>query len=183
MKVEIVCPSRDLFGSDRSALRLAVVLRSLGAKVWLTAPTARPELGLAALAAERGIEVREGPVAVVSSRGIVGGASALRRPSPGAGADLTIYNSAAVAWRRGASGRSVLVLREWLEPASLRHRLLCAAHARRTNAVVAVSSQVKRQWKRCTDARLPSAVIPNWLEEDWVRPEVVSRPRARGFCS
>jgi len=166
MRIEIVCPSRELFGSDRSGVRLAALMQSVGAEAWLLAPSGRPERGLSKLASEARVEMRTGPVIVVSSRGAHGG-SAVLRPAP-ASADLTIYNSAAVAARVGARGPSLLVLREWLDPASVRHRLLCALHARRARGVVAVSSPVARQWRRSTRASLPGAVIPNWLDDHWL---------------
>ena len=45
MRVEILCSSRELFGADRSALRLAGVLADIGADPALVVPAQRPELG------------------------------------------------------------------------------------------------------------------------------------------
>ncbi|MGH2950658.1 MAG: hypothetical protein ACRDKX_01270, partial [Solirubrobacterales bacterium] len=65
-RIEIVGASREVFGADRSAVRLARLLGDLGAEVRLTVPASRPELGLDALAAESAVAMRPGPVVVAS---------------------------------------------------------------------------------------------------------------------
>ena len=154
MRVEIACASRELFGADRSAARLGALLAELGHDVSLALPRQRPELGLAAHAGELGIASTPAGVAVASSRGVSGLGGLLRRTA-GHGAELEIYNSAAVLARSGDRRPRVLCLREWLDPTSRRHRALCALHARRTDAVVAVSSGVAERWRACAGDRDP----------------------------
>jgi glycosyltransferase involved in cell wall biosynthesis len=167
MRIELVCASRELFGADRSAVRLAQLLASLGHDVSLTAPAQRPELGLAGLAGRRGVELTAGPVVVASSRGVSGLLGGGRGRSD---LDLTIYNSAAVALRRGDRRPRVLVLREWLDPGRRAHRALVALHRRRVDRVVAVSAAVAHGWRALAGERVPVQVCPNWLDPDWLAP-------------
>jgi glycosyltransferase involved in cell wall biosynthesis len=164
--IEIVASSRELFGSDRSAIRLASLLAGLGHDIRLAVPQSRPARGLESLAETHGLAVEAAPVVVVSSRGI-DGLSGLRRRRP-VEADLEIYNSAAVALRAGDRRPRALVLREWLLPQSLRHRALCALHARRMRAVIAISREVARSWRSCAGDALPVEVHPNWIDEAWL---------------
>jgi glycosyltransferase involved in cell wall biosynthesis len=168
LTIEVVCSSRELFGSDRSALRLAALLRGLGASARLALPASRPERGLQARAAELGLETTVAPVAIASSRGVTG-AGALVDPRPRSDAQLTIHNTSAVLRRGGDHLPRVLVLREWLEPDSRRHRALCAWHARRSAAVVAISHAVAERWHAIAGDRIAIEVIPNWIEDEWIR--------------
>jgi glycosyltransferase involved in cell wall biosynthesis len=163
VRVEVVCASREVFGADRSAVRLGAVLASLGADVSLTVPSQRPELGLEELARQHGLATTPGPVVVASSRGVSGVTT--RTPRQPA-SDLTIYNSAAVALLRGDRRPRVLVLREWLYPRRLRHRALVALHRRRIDRVVAISNGVAERWRG--GERPAVEVIPNWLEDSWL---------------
>lgn len=163
-RIEIVCSSRELFGADRSALRLAEVLRTLGATPVLVVPSARPERGLGRAAEVQGFAYHERDVAVVSGHGIQG-ASGLVRARRGQTADLVIVNSAAVVSVPGPSARKLLMLREWLTPASIRHRVLVARHRFDTDAVVAVSTDVLRQWRACSRGPSRQYVVPNWLTD------------------
>ena len=169
MRVEIVCSSREMFGADRSAVRLGSLLRSLGSEVSLTVPAQRPELGLGELAERDGLSASPGPVVVASSRGMSGLVS---RPSQHPPAfDLTIYNSSAVALRRGDRRPRVLVLREWLDPRRPAHRALVTLHRRRVERVVAVSTGVAERWRAGAGERVPAQVCPNWLDESWLRDD------------
>jgi glycosyltransferase involved in cell wall biosynthesis len=166
VRIEIVCSSREVFGADRSAVRLGALLRDLGHEVWLTVPAARPELGLTEMAAERGLVVIPAPVVVASSRGLSGLRSLAARAR--SDAELTIYNTSAVALRRGDCSPRALVLREWLEPRSLRHRALCALHRGRIATVVAVSHPVLERWRDCARDALPAHVCRNWIDAEWL---------------
>lgn len=167
MNVELVCSSRELFGADRSAIRLATLLETLGADVSLTVPASRPSLGMDQLAERRGLRMAAGGVVIASSRGLTG----LRpspRNAPPANIDLTIYNSSAVLARRGDSAPRALVLREWIEPQSARHRALVRYHGRRVAQVVAVSHGVGERWAACAGAPSVTEICPNWLEPQWL---------------
>ncbi len=155
-----------MFGSDRSAIRLAALLEQLGHRTSLAVPEARPDRGLGRLAAERQLTLTEAPVAIASSRGLSGPGGLLGRPR--SDAELTIYNTSAVARRRGDGRPRVLVLREWLDPASRRHRALCAMHRQRVDAVVAVSEGVAARWRELAGNQTPVEVCPNWLESEWL---------------
>lgn len=165
MRIEIVCPSRELFGSDRSAVRLGVLLRTLGHEVSLTLPRQRPGLGLDELAADAAIPARTDAVVVGSTRGLSG-----LRPTPRRGmhhADLTIYNSTAVVACRGDKAPRALVVREWLMPGWARHRVLAAWHRRRIDVAIGVSEGVARQWRATAGGKVPVTVCHNWLDEPW----------------
>jgi glycosyltransferase involved in cell wall biosynthesis len=168
VKIEIACPSRELFGSDRSAVRLARLLAGLGHEVELALPAHRPERGLTRLAADSGIRAVPRPITVASSRGL-GGIAPVRGAQTDA--DLTILNSLAVAARRGDKPPRVVVVREWLDPDSRRHRALAEWHRRRVVGAVAVSSGVAEQWRRCVGDSVPVAVCPNWIEPEWLEVE------------
>jgi glycosyltransferase involved in cell wall biosynthesis len=163
VNVEILCSSRELFGADRSALRLADVLRRIGLSPHLVVPADRPELGLAAGARERGIPYDEARIAIASSRGIES-PLALLPSRRAARADLTIFNSTAVLGSMRAVARKIVVVREWLDPRSLRHRLLVARHRVGADAVVGVSAGVVGQWRRCIRGPAAQYVVHNWLD-------------------
>lgn len=165
MRVDLVVASRELFGADRSAVRLGRVLTGLGAEVRLVVPTARPDRGLDRVAVAAGLEVAPEPVLVASSRGLSGLPATFRR-GRARDAELTIYNSAAVALHRPDARRRVLVLREWIEPGWWRHRALCAWHRRRAAAVVAVSAPVAERWRRCAGDGVAATVCHNWLDDE-----------------
>jgi glycosyltransferase involved in cell wall biosynthesis len=163
VQVEILCSSRELFGADRSALRLADVLRSIGLSPHLVVPADRPELGLAAGARERGIPYEEERIAIASSSGVES-PLALLPSRRAARADLTIFNSTAVLGSVRAVARKVVVVREWLDPRSLRHRLLVARHRMGADAVVGVSAGVIGQWRQCVRGPAAQYVVHNWLD-------------------
>jgi len=168
MRVEVVSASREMFGSDRSAVRLAELLEQIGHEARLAVPAARAELGLGRLAADRGLRVEPAPVVIASSRGLEGIARSLASRAR-SDAELTIYNSSAVVARRGDRRPRVLILREWLNPAWRPHRALSALHARRVDAVVAVSNGVAERWRACVGgSAVPVQVCPNWLEQGWL---------------
>jgi glycosyltransferase involved in cell wall biosynthesis len=164
MNVDILCSSRELFGADRSALRLAEALRILGLSPTLVLPANRPELGLSEEAAKRGLSAREEPIAIASSHGIETplAVAAIRRRK--GSADLTIFNSTAVLGSPRPVLKKVVVVREWLEPKSLRHRLLVAKHRFGADAVVGVSSEVVDQWRKNTRGPARQYVVHNWLD-------------------
>lgn len=169
MKAEILCSSRELFGADRSALRLAGVLADVGADVTLVVPEQRPDLGLDDEARRRGVAVDVRPVAIASSRGVEAPRALVQRYRPTHPApDLTIHNTTAVlgAGRRG--GRKVMMVREWLEPSSPKHRGLVAVHRLGLSAVVGISGDVLTQWRACVRGPRVQALVPNWLEDEKV---------------
>lgn len=163
MNVEILCSSRELFGADRSALRLAEALGCAGLKPTLVLPSGRPELGLSEEARQRGIPSREEPIAIVSSRGIEVSRSAHHRR---ARADLTIFNSTAVLGSAHRVARKIVVVREWLDPHSPRHRLLAARHRIGADAVVGVSAGAIGQWRKCIRGPARQYVVHNWLDRE-----------------
>jgi glycosyltransferase involved in cell wall biosynthesis len=163
VNVEILCSSRELFGADRSALRLAEALGTIGLNPALVLPSNRPELGLADEAAKRGISWREEQIAIASSGGIEAGLAVVPRRRGGK-ADLTIFNSTAVLGCSQTAEKKVVVVREWLEPSSIRHRLLAARHRIGADAVVGVSSGVVDQWRKCVRGPARQYVVPNWLD-------------------
>jgi glycosyltransferase involved in cell wall biosynthesis len=166
VNAEILCSSRELFGADRSALRLAGVLADIGVDATLVVPAQRPDLGLDDEARRRGIAVDVRPVALASSRGVEAprALAQRRRVTP----DLTIHNTTAVfgAGRRG--GRKVMMVREWLEPSSPKHRGLVAVHRLGLSAVVGISGDVLTQWRACVRGPRVQALVPNWLEDEKV---------------
>lgn len=164
MDVEILCSSRELFGADRSALRLAEVLGTIGLTPVLVLPSSRPELGLSGEAAKRGVSSREEPITIASSGGVETPLAALPRRR-GVRPQLTIFNSTAVLGHAGLTGTKVVVVREWLEPGSVRHRLLAARHRHGAAAVVGVSSGVISQWQKCTRGPALKYVVHNWLDQ------------------
>lgn len=177
MNAEILCSSRELFGADRSALRLAGVLADIGVDATLVVPEQRPNLGLDDEARQRGIAVDVRPVAIASSRGVEAPRAlvARRRVAP----DLTIHNTTAVlgAGRRG--GAKVMMVREWLEPSSPRHRGLVALHRLGLSAVIGISGDVLTQWRGCVRGPRVQELVPNWLEDEKVpaAPTVDQAPR------
>lgn len=165
MNVEILCSSRELFGADRSALRLAEALRSIDLSPTLVVPSNRPELGLTEEAVKRGVEVREERIAIASSSGLEAPFAWLPyRRRRGIGADLTIFNTTAVLGAASGVSKKVVVVREWLDPRSLRHRVLAAKHRVGADAIAGVSSGVVSQWRKCTTGPARQYVIHNWLD-------------------
>ena len=166
MNAEILCSSRELFGADRSALRLGGVLADIGVDATLVLPEQRPDLGLDDEARKRGIAVDVRPVAIASSRGVEAprALAARRRVAP----DVTIHNTTAVigAGRRG--GAKVMMVREWLEPSSPRHRGVVALHRVGLSAVIGISGDVLTQWRACVRGPRVQALVPNWLEDEKV---------------
>ncbi|HEY6759195.1 MAG TPA: glycosyltransferase [Baekduia sp.] len=173
MKVEIVCSSRELFGADRCALRLAEVLGGLGADVTLVLPQQRPEAGLSDEARARGIATDIRPVAIASSRGVEEPAAVLRPRRERSQPDLAVLNSTAVLGTAGAPRKRVLMVREWLEPSSPKHRSLALWHRRNVNAVVGISTGVLGQWRACMRGPSRQALIPDWLDDDAIPAEPV----------
>ncbi|MDO9398083.1 MAG: glycosyltransferase, partial [Herbiconiux sp.] len=165
LSIGIACSSRELFGADRSAVRLAKVLRSLGHEPTLLLPEQRPERGLTSHAEAAGIETRTAPIAVASNAGIDGLTGRLK-PQRRDRFDVLIYNTSAVLSVAARADRTVTIIREWLNPSDRRHRAVASVHGRRSDAVVAISTGVAAQWK-ATNSRGPAAtIIPNWLSCD-----------------
>jgi glycosyltransferase involved in cell wall biosynthesis len=164
MNVEILCSSRELFGADRSALRLAEALISIGLSPTLVMPANRPELGLSQEAAKRGVSAREERIAIASSSGIETPMAMLPARRRGSHADLTIFNTTAVLGAVGPVAKKVVIVREWLEQSSPRHRLLAARHRIGADAVVGVSSDVVGQWRQCIRGPARQYVVHNWLD-------------------
>lgn len=172
MDVAIVCSSRELFGADRSALRLAHVLERTGRRVTLVLPERRPEHGLRDEARRGGLEAVEARVAIATHRGIED-IRALDPWRPRLRADLVIYNSTAVLGGAACGERTLIMVREWLDPRSPRHVVLAIHHALAADAAVAVSTGALRQWSRCTVRRAPGHLLHDWLE-----PRPVPGPEA-----
>lgn len=57
-----------------------------------------------------------------------------------------------------------MIIREWLEPGSPRHRMLVARHSIGVDAVVGVSSDVMGQWRKCVRRPSRQYVVHNWLD-------------------
>ena len=166
MRVDVVCSSRELFGSDRAAVRLAKVLDGLGHEPRLVLPAGRPERGLSALAGDAGVQATAAPVTVASRRGVEGVAGLLQRR--GEPADLAIFNTSAVLATAAPARKRMLILREWLDPRSPRHRALAALQARRVEAVVPISRLVSESWNRVARSQRAADVIPDWLDDEWL---------------
>jgi glycosyltransferase involved in cell wall biosynthesis len=177
VKAEILCSSRELFGADRSALRLAGVLTNVGADITLVVPEQRPDLGLDDEARRRGITVDVRPVAIASSRGVEAPRALAQRRR--VTADLTIHNTTAVLGAGRSGGRKVLMVREWLEPSSPKHRGLAALHRVGLSAVVGISGDVLTQWRACVRGPRVQALVPNWLEDEKVPAAPTADPASR----
>ncbi|WP_445148155.1 glycosyltransferase [Baekduia sp. Peel2402] len=177
MKAEILCSSRELFGADRSALRLAGVLADVGAEPTLVLPAQRPELGLDAEARRRGISVEVRPIAIASSRGVEapGALAFRRRVRP----DVTIHNTSAVLGAGRGGGSKVMMLREWLEPSAPKHRGLAVVHRLGLSAVVGISADVLSQWRACVRGPRVQALVPNWLEDERIPAAPTVDPASR----
>jgi glycosyltransferase involved in cell wall biosynthesis len=165
---EILCSSRELFGADRAALRLGRVLSRLGGGVRLVVPSQREELGLGEAARTLHLEYEPRPTTIVSSSGVER-PFALWAPAPARVApDFTIVNSTAVIPHRNGRGKTIQIVREWIEPGSAKHRVLARYLARSSSFAVGVSSDVARQWS--ATCRSPAATVNDWLDdEDLVR--------------
>lgn len=130
----------------------------------MVVPSNRPELGLSEEAAKRGIPAREERIAIASSSGIEAPLAVLPTRRRGREADLTIFNTTAVLGSARRIGKKVVVVREWLEPNSLKHRMLVTKHRIGADAVVGVSSGVVGQWRKCTRGPARQYVVHNWLD-------------------
>lgn len=178
MNVDVLHSSRELFGADRSAVDIAKVLQQLGHHARIVIPAQRPERGLSALAATAGIETVTMSIAVASSRGIDGwGAVRPRRRLPRP--DVSLLNTSAVLQAPVLATQRVLVLREWLEPDRLAHRLLVAIQKRRVGAVVAISEGVRRQWLRVAGDDVEVHLIPNWIDDSLIDRVIAGERSAR----
>lgn len=166
MRVDVTSSSRELFGSDRSAVHVAKLVQDLGHEARLLVPARRPERGLSDLALAEGVPVLAADIAVASSAGL-GGVRAVVR-TRGEPADLAIANTSAVIACSQPARRRMLVVREWLNHRDPRHRALASLHARRVSAVVAVSSGVADRWGECAPHRCPARVAPDWLDDAWL---------------
>jgi glycosyltransferase involved in cell wall biosynthesis len=164
VNVEILCSSREMFGADRSALRLAEALGTLDLRPALVVPSHRPELGLSEEAARRGIPVREERMAIASSSGVEAPVATLPTRRAASEVGLTIFNTTAVLGSTRRSKAKVVIVREWLDSSSPRHRLLAARHRIGARAVVGVSSDVVRGWRSCIRGPAKQYVVHNWLE-------------------
>jgi glycosyltransferase involved in cell wall biosynthesis len=163
--VEILCSSRELFGADRSALRLATALTTVGLSPVLVLPVNRPELGLCEAAERRGIRTREEPIAIASSGGVESPSAFVRGHHGHARAQLTIFNTTAVLGSASPIAKKIVIVREWLEPKSIRHRVLAARHRLGADAIVGVSADVVAQWRRCVSGPKSQYVVHNWLDQ------------------
>lgn len=175
MIVDLVVSSREVFGSDRSALRLTGVLGELGATVRLIVPAHRPDRGFYGLVAGTH-DILSDRVILATSAGLEGVWS---RPSSRRSPDITILNSSSIlACPTSRGGRSVLVLREWLDVTRLTHRALAKWHGHRVDAVVAISEGAADQWVRAGGGGTP-IIVPNWLTDPWLdeEPSVVGSRR------
>jgi glycosyltransferase involved in cell wall biosynthesis len=166
VNVEILCSSRELFGADRSALRLSEALISIGLSPTLVVPSHRPELGLTSEAARRAVATREERIAIASSSGIEAPLGLIPTRRTRGTADLTIFNTSAVLGSSLRADRKVVVIREWLDPRSPRHRGLAFRHRIGADAVVGVSTGVIHQWRSCVAGPPRQYVIPNWLDRE-----------------
>jgi glycosyltransferase involved in cell wall biosynthesis len=166
LDIEVLCSSRELFGADRAALRLCEVLGSLGHHATLVLPADRPEGGMSAFAASRGVATADAHIALATSSGLEQSRAMLGRLRRTAAPDLTILSSASILGTNRAQGRRVLILQEWLNPSDPKHRALAAWHAARSSAVVTISYGVARQWRRTAPVRRSSDVIWHWLDND-----------------
>lgn len=162
MSLAVVASSRELFGSDRAAVRLVLAISSLGVGTKLVLPDHRPERGLMAHAQGLGVAVETCPVMVATRRGIEQPLLAGCACESNGG----ILNSSAVLAAKGIGAPRVLMLREWLNGRSVRHRLLVRWHSARVRAVVGNSRDVLLQWKALGGTG-PQFLIPDWLDEKW----------------
>jgi len=161
--VDIVCSSRELFGADRSAVRLAEVLRELGLTPTIIVPRVRPERGLREEAAAARVDYAEAAIAIASSHGVEDWRTLRPRRTRSSPA-FTIVNSAAVLGLPRRGQRTIVVLREWLRPQSMRHRALAVRQRAHATALVGVSTGVLHQWNACVSGPTRRFVVPNWLE-------------------
>jgi glycosyltransferase involved in cell wall biosynthesis len=182
MNVEILCSSRELFGADRCALRLAEVLQSIGLNSWLVVPANRPELGLADEASKRGIAYHERNITIASSKGIEAPSAVFSRRETG-DADLTIFNSTAVIGSTIRVKKKIVIVREWLESSSARHRMLALRHRVGADAMVGISTDVISQWRSCVRGPRQQFLVNDWLERDFLdaaRRSVIDNNRRLG---
>lgn len=117
-------------------------------------------------AIKRGIAVRQEPITIASSHGLEAPLAMLpnRSDRRRRHAELEIYNTTAVLGRACRAAHKVVIVREWLEPGSIRHRMLSYRHAIGADAVVGVSSDVIGQWRDCVSRRTAEYVVHNWLD-------------------
>ena len=167
MKAEILCSSRELFGADRCALRLAEVLRSIGIEPCLVVPSHRPERGLRGEAVARGIPYYERQIAIATSKGVERPLAVLPRTHR-TDVAVTIFNSTAVIGAPGDVRQKVVIVREWLLPQLLRHRALTLRHRVGVDAVVGISSDVITQWRSCVRGPKRQFLVNDWLERDYL---------------
>jgi glycosyltransferase involved in cell wall biosynthesis len=182
LNIDVLCSSRELFGADRVALRLCEVLRSLGHHGTLVLPADRPEGGMTVFAAGRGIETADAHIALATSSGLEQPRAAFRSGHRRSSPDLTVLSSASILGSSRAAGRRVLIVQEWLDPADPRHRALAAVHAARSSAVVTISYDIARQWRRTAPVRRSSHLIWNWLDVDEVPAPEESSARQGILC-
>ncbi len=115
----------------------------------------------------RGIAYNERDIAIASSKGIESPFAVMPRRGIG-GADLTIFNSTAVVGSPTHIKKKIIVVREWLEPNSIRHRTLALRHRLGADAVVGISSDVIAQWRRCARGPGLQFLVNDWLERDFL---------------
>jgi glycosyltransferase involved in cell wall biosynthesis len=170
LRIDVVCSSREVFGSDRSGLRLACALRDLGENPRLLVPAHRAERGLGALASAAGVAYEEASITIVTGSGIESPQSLVARRGE-VPPDVTVYNSVAALRTPLEAPVRVQCVREWLEPSSPRHRVVTQLLRRRRQAVVAISSPLITQWRRCVAGPPQQHVVHNWLEDEWIKPD------------
>jgi glycosyltransferase involved in cell wall biosynthesis len=180
--VDVLASSRELFGADRCAVGLCKVLQSNGLQPTLVLPASRPERGLAGLALSSGIGVDESKMAIATSRGVEG-AEALGLGRAGPPPEFTIFNSASVLRSSRPEGRRCLILREWLNDRSVRHRALCAWHRRGDPILIGVSHGVLEQWRMSVRGPRHQRVVWDWLEESSFQYSATGKvPRTGIIC-
>ncbi len=172
LDIEVLCSSRELFGADRASLRLCEVLRSLGHRAILVLPADRPEGGMSAFAATRGVATTDAHIALATSSGLEQPRAALRLARRHSSPDLTILSSSSILGSSRPEGRRILILREWLRPSDPKHRALAAWHGVRSCAIVTISYDVARQWRQTSLAKRSSHLIWDWLDDDVIEPTV-----------
>lgn len=164
MKIDIICSSRELFGSDRSAVRLAQVLTTLGHYPTLVLPRARPERGLTEYARIRSISTVIADVSIASSKGFEKLGALRPRMRSAIGPEITIYNTSAVLGCERPSGRRLVMIREWLERDRRSHTLLVRWHERHAEAIVGISRGVLAQWDSLRRTSKRTFLCWNWLD-------------------
>jgi glycosyltransferase involved in cell wall biosynthesis len=134
----------------------------------MVVPDHRIEFGLEELAHTAQVPYEARPVVLVTGAGLEGARASLRPWDDVPPADVLVMNTSAIVAAQSRAQIRIQMVREWLRPELLRHRVLTAFVARRSNAIVGISSGVLQQWAACTRIRRHATLVPNWLEPSWV---------------